>query len=132
MDGKLLLDTGGLVSLLDRRQSRHAEFVEFFETWEGAAVSTEAALRRARQLLVQYRDLPMDDADATLVVLAEELGTDLVLHHRPSRLQRRSDRGPKAVSHRAEMSATAHQNRPMPRAPRLSSTTSPSPAPARA
>ena len=29
----------------------------------------------------QYADLPMDYADATLVVLAEELDTNLVLHH---------------------------------------------------
>jgi predicted nucleic acid-binding protein len=114
MAGELLLDTGALVSLLDRRQRRHAEFVEFFEAWSGPVVSTEAvltecthllgdadggrtacadffleggaalvpttlaSLRRARQLLGQYGDLPMDYADATLVVLAEELGTDLV------------------------------------------------------
>ncbi|HEU4370357.1 MAG TPA: VapC toxin family PIN domain ribonuclease [Methylomirabilota bacterium] len=115
MGGELLLDTGGLVSLLDRRQRRHAEFVRFFEAWQGLVVSTEAvlteathllgeipggrracldfflaeaavlapvtraALRRARELLEQYADLPMDYADATLVVLAEELETDLVL-----------------------------------------------------
>jgi hypothetical protein len=30
-------------------------------------------------LLGEYSDLPMDFADATLVVLAEELGTDLIL-----------------------------------------------------
>lgn len=114
MAGELLLDTGALVSLLDRRQRRHGEFVEFFEAWQGPIVSTEAvltesthllgevrgggaacadfflegaallvpttlpSLRRARQLLAQYGDLPMDYADATLVVLAEELGTDLV------------------------------------------------------
>ena len=29
--------------------------------------------------MVQYADLPMDYADATLVVLAEELNTNLVL-----------------------------------------------------
>lgn len=37
-----------------------------------------AALRRQGELLDQYADLPMDYADASLVVLAEELETDLV------------------------------------------------------
>jgi hypothetical protein len=48
---------------------------------EGGAVivpSAPAALKRARVLLEKYADLPMDFADATLVVLAEELGTTLV------------------------------------------------------
>jgi predicted nucleic acid-binding protein len=113
--GELLLDTGGLVSLLDRSQKRHEAFADFFARWDRAVVSTEAvlteatrllgglpgghracvdfflsggallvpattaSLRRSRDLLSQYSDLPMDYADATLVVLAEELGTNLVL-----------------------------------------------------
>jgi predicted nucleic acid-binding protein len=40
--------------------------------------STEISLRRCRDLIRKYSDLPMDFADATLVVLAEELDTDLV------------------------------------------------------
>jgi predicted nucleic acid-binding protein len=112
--GELLLDTGGLVSLLDRSQRRHDAFARFFAAWKGAVVSTEAvlteathlmgrlkggreacldfflaggalvapattaSLRRCRDLLTQYADLPMDYADATLVVLAEELGTNVV------------------------------------------------------
>ena len=40
--------------------------------------STEASLKRCRQLIEKYSDLPMDFADATLVVIAEELGTDLI------------------------------------------------------
>lgn len=40
--------------------------------------TTTASLRRSRELLKQYADLPMDYADATLVVLAEELDTNLV------------------------------------------------------
>lgn len=115
MAGELLLDTGGLVSLLDRSQRFHRQFVDFFEGWRGQVVSTEAvlteathllgrvpggaracldfflaggatlvpqspaALDRCRRLMDTYADLPMDYADATLVVLAEELGTDQVL-----------------------------------------------------
>jgi predicted nucleic acid-binding protein len=111
----LLLDTGALVSLLDRSQRAHREFVSFFEQWAGRVISTEAvlteathllgrvhrgadacldfflcggatlvplnlqALMRCRDLMEMYADLPMDFADATLVTLAEELETDLVL-----------------------------------------------------
>lgn len=41
--------------------------------------ATTASLRRARELVSQHSDLPMDYADATLVALAEELGTRSVL-----------------------------------------------------
>jgi predicted nucleic acid-binding protein len=112
---ELLLDTGALVSLLDRSQARHQEFVRFFDAWEGPVISTEAvlteathllgrvpggsaaclefflrggavlipaspaALERCRDLMAKYSDLPMDYADATLVVLGEELGANLVI-----------------------------------------------------
>ena len=115
MANELLLDTGALVSLLDRSQRRHQEFAEFFDSWTGQVVTTEAVLtesthllgrvaggavacldfvlsggallvpattnsiRRARDLMNRYADCPMDFADATLVVLAEDLGTELVL-----------------------------------------------------
>lgn len=98
------MDTGALVSLLDRSQSRHLDFVGWFEGWRGQVVTSEVvlteathlmgrvkggraacldfflqggaviaphsvgSLRRARELVVQYADLPMDYADATLVV----------------------------------------------------------------
>ena len=114
MAGELLLDTGALVSLLDRSQKHHEVRAEFFREWDRPVVSTEAvlteathllgglpggrqafvdfflsggallvpattaSLRRASALVSQYADLPMDYADATLVVLAEELDTNLV------------------------------------------------------
>jgi uncharacterized protein len=112
--GELLLDTGALVTLLDRSQKSHAEYSRFFAEWKHPLASTEAvlteathllgglrggrqaclefflsggaflvpttraALRRSRELIGQYSDLPMDYADATLVVLAEELGSNLI------------------------------------------------------
>lgn len=115
MGRELILDTGALVSLLDRSQPRHDEFVAGYESWEGTVVSTEAvlveathllgrirggsgacldfflrggavlvpasrsSLARCRELMEKYADLPMDYADATLVVLAGELGTRRVL-----------------------------------------------------
>ena len=111
----LLLDTGGLVTLLDRSQRNHQAFAEFFEGWRGAVVSTEAVLteaahllgrvaggriacldfflaggaslmpptrgtlERCRHLVERYSDLPMGFTDATLVVLAEDLDTNLIL-----------------------------------------------------
>ena len=41
--------------------------------------TSRTTLLRAAQLMRKYADIPMDFADATLVVLAEELNTDLVL-----------------------------------------------------
>jgi predicted nucleic acid-binding protein len=108
--GELVLDTGALVSLLDRRQRRHRQFLEFFNGWDRPVVSTEAVLteathlmghhaacldffleggavlvpgdlatlRRCRDLMAKYHDLPMDYADATLIVLAEDLETTKV------------------------------------------------------
>jgi len=131
MAGELLLDTGALVSLLDRSQTFHVRFVKFFEKWRGPVVSTEAvlteathllasvpggpqaccdffleggavlvpstpvSLRRCRELIHTYRDLPMDYADATLVVLAEELNTGLVFttDHRDFSVYRIRGRG---------------------------------------
>jgi uncharacterized protein len=40
--------------------------------------STEVSLSRCRDLIEKYADLPMDFAAATLVVLAEELDSDVV------------------------------------------------------
>jgi len=53
--------------------------LEFF--FRGAFLlvpSSVASLRRVAVLMEKYHDLPMDYADATLVVLGEELQTDWV------------------------------------------------------
>jgi predicted nucleic acid-binding protein len=113
--GELLLDTGGLVSLLDQDQPQHAACRRVFEDWSGPVVSTEAvltksthlmagldggiakcvefflaggavlvpsnvtSLKRAHALIKKYADQPMDFADASLVALAEEIGTSRIL-----------------------------------------------------
>lgn len=115
MAGELLLDTGALVSILDRSQKAHRAFADFFRNWPDEVLTTEAvvtesthllarvrggpiacldfvlsggavlvplsqgALRRSRELMAQYADCPMDFADATLVVLAEDLKTTMIL-----------------------------------------------------
>jgi len=112
---ELLLDTGGLVSLLDRDQLHHTACLRAFEDWSGPVVSTEAvltesshlmarvdggiakcvefflaggavlvptsakSLKRTHLLIQKYADRPMDYADASLVALAEELGTPHIL-----------------------------------------------------
>ena len=66
--------------LLKRVPKGSAACVQFI--LEGGAVlvpATLGALRRARELMDKYDDLPMDYADATLVALGEELSTNLVL-----------------------------------------------------
>jgi predicted nucleic acid-binding protein len=84
----LLLDTGALASILDRSQNRHREFSEFFAAWTGQIVTTEAVVTESTYLLGRVAGGAMacldgrrgtGFADATLVVLAEELGTDVVL-----------------------------------------------------
>jgi hypothetical protein len=115
VSAELLLDTGALVSILDRSQRHHDAFLDVYRSWHGPVVSTEAvlteathvlmrlrggavavvewfraggatlvppsqsSLARAGKLMAKYADLPMDYADASLVVLAEELRTKTVL-----------------------------------------------------
>ncbi len=112
-----LLDTGPLVTLLDRSEPAHAGVKKFLNQLQGqrllttGAVITEAfhllsdvregperlvsflaesatevhdafgpaALSTAARLMAKYADCPMDFADATLVWLAEQTGTDRVL-----------------------------------------------------
>jgi uncharacterized protein len=51
MPGELLLDTGALVSLLDRSQTNHLKCRRAFADWTGPVVSTEAVLTEATHLL---------------------------------------------------------------------------------
>jgi hypothetical protein len=51
MRGELLLDTGALVSLLDRSQTHHLKCRRAFADWTGPDVSTEAVLIEATHLL---------------------------------------------------------------------------------
>jgi len=47
------MDTGALVSLLDRSQHRHQEFANFYEDWKGELVTTEAVLTEATHLMAR-------------------------------------------------------------------------------
>jgi len=51
MANELLLDTGGLVSIIDLAQRDHKKFANYFEAWEGDIVSTEAVLTEATHIL---------------------------------------------------------------------------------
>ena len=51
MAGELLLGTGALVSLLDRRRPLHTACALCFEEWKGPVISTEAVLAEATHLL---------------------------------------------------------------------------------
>jgi predicted nucleic acid-binding protein len=113
--GELLLDTSGLVSLLDRSQTHHKACSAVFRRWMKPVLTTEAvitetthllgrfeggsaaalrfvleggavlvpgstdALARAAAIMNKYADADLDYADATLVVLAEDVGTGHVL-----------------------------------------------------
>jgi predicted nucleic acid-binding protein len=58
MRSELLLDTGALVSLLDRSQTHHLECRRAFADWTGPVVSTEAVLTEATHLLAGVRGGP--------------------------------------------------------------------------
>ena len=55
MAGELLLDTGALVSLLDRSQTHHQKCRRVFADWRGPVVSTEAVLTETTHLLAGVR-----------------------------------------------------------------------------
>ena len=112
----ILLDTGPIIAILDRRDSHHEWVLPRIELLQGRLVTTGAVvteatfflqdvndgilrlfefmeaprveirdaftqprLRSAATLMTAYADTPMDFADATLVVLAEELETNQVI-----------------------------------------------------
>jgi len=65
--------------LLGRLNGGREACLDFFLSGGALLVpASNESLRRSRDLVTQYSDLPMDYADATLVALAEELGTNLV------------------------------------------------------
>ncbi len=84
--GERLVSTWPVVTeawhLLALRVGGHAA-VAFISHLEGGAADIAELPRdaagRMRKLLEKYRDLPMDLADASLVVLAEELGEGRIL-----------------------------------------------------
>src|SRR6266487_4065531 len=75
MRGELLLDTGALVSLLDRSQTHHQTCRRAFADWTGVVVSTEAVLTEATHLLAGVRGGRAACVDFFLagVALLEEL-----------------------------------------------------------
>ena len=56
MAAELLLDTGALVSILDRSQKHHAACRRTFDKWKGTVVSTEAVLTESTHLLADVHD----------------------------------------------------------------------------
>lgn len=58
MPAELLLDTGALVSLLDRSQTHHQACRRAFADWTGPLVSTEAVLTEATHLLAGVQGGP--------------------------------------------------------------------------
>ncbi|MGI9302671.1 MAG: type II toxin-antitoxin system VapC family toxin, partial [Gammaproteobacteria bacterium] len=65
--------------LLGRMYGGQQVCLDFFLAGGALLVpSSTSALRRSRESIDKYADLPMDYADSTLVVLAEELGTNMV------------------------------------------------------
>lgn len=81
-----LITTGAVVvetcHLLAHRVSINAELA-FLKSMQAEAFQVfdlaRSHLPRACELIEKYRDLPMDLADASLVILAEELGTGRIL-----------------------------------------------------
>lgn len=53
MAGELLLDTSGLVSLLDRSQSHHQVCAAFFQRWTKPVLTTEAVIAESSHLLAR-------------------------------------------------------------------------------
>ena len=83
--------------LLGPHWSSQKVCLEFFARGAFLLVpSSAASLKRVSVLMEKYRNVPMDFADATLVALGEELGTDVVftLDHRGFSAYRLGQRKP--------------------------------------
>lgn len=72
----VVTETCHLLSRVTRGIEVCLEFI--LESGIAVVPSSVESMRRALVLVRKYRDIPMDYADATLVVLAEELDTDWV------------------------------------------------------
>jgi len=66
--------------LLDFSRNAQADFLEWIYRGAVEIYPLElAAIKRIKQLMLKYSDLPMDFADACLVYLAEKLKMDTIL-----------------------------------------------------
>ncbi|MGV0023796.1 hypothetical protein [Phormidesmis priestleyi] len=68
----ILCDAGVLLCLVDRTQPQH-------NAYRNAATDLASDYSRLLALMNQYRDRPMDLADATLVLAAEKTGYRQIL-----------------------------------------------------
>ena len=64
MAGELLLDTGALVSLLDRSQVLHEPCAACLRGWTGPIVTTEAVLTEATHLLGRVKPVSISSCAA--------------------------------------------------------------------
>jgi predicted nucleic acid-binding protein len=83
---KTVVDAGPLVALFDQKDQYHQKALDFSSSAQAdfihwvAVGAIELAhlesgdLKRIAELIVQYADLPMDFADASLVAVCERLG----------------------------------------------------------
>ena len=69
----ILVDTGPLVALADKRDRAHLDCKSFLENYRGRLVTTWAVLTE-----FSHADRPMDLADASLVVAAMSTGIHTV------------------------------------------------------
>ena len=106
MPGELLLDTGALVSLLDRSQTHHLKCRRAFADWTGPVhfsfLSSMTSLQRVRKLLDKFADLPMDFADCHARRAGRRARLHLRVHDGLYGLLGLPSQGPEAISYRPE------------------------------
>ena len=76
--------------LLNNSLKHQQKCIEFVQTAVQLIPSSRISLQRCSSLIEKYKDVPMDFADATLVVLAEEIQTQEIftLDHRGFQIYR--------------------------------------------